>query len=58
MAREGRSEIERALTGRRPKLVADFDLHGILHGRIGTGTLEKAPQLETVCEHPEPSMPT
>ncbi|MBR1235372.1 hypothetical protein [Bradyrhizobium sp. AUGA SZCCT0182] len=36
MAREGRSEIERALTGRRPKLVADLDLHGILHCHTDT----------------------
>lgn len=36
MACEGRSEIERALTGRRPKLVADLDLHGILHCHTDT----------------------
>jgi hypothetical protein len=29
--REGRGEIERALTGKLPNLVGDRDLHGILH---------------------------
>jgi DNA polymerase (family X) len=42
--REGRGEIERALTGKLPKLVTDRDLHGILHCHTdasdGTETLE------------------
>jgi len=42
--REGRSEIERALEGKLPKLVADRDLQGILHCHTdasdGTETLE------------------
>jgi DNA polymerase (family 10) len=42
--REGRDEIERALKGKLPKLVADGDLHGILHCHTdasdGTETLE------------------
>jgi hypothetical protein len=42
--REGRGEIERALKGKLPKLVADRDLHGILHCHTdasdGTETLE------------------
>jgi DNA polymerase (family 10) len=42
--REGRGEIERALKGKLPKLVADADLKGILHCHTdasdGTKTLE------------------
>ena len=42
--REGRSEIERALEGKLPKLVTDRDLQGILHCHTdasdGTETLE------------------
>jgi DNA polymerase (family 10) len=42
--REGRGEIERALKGKLPKLVADDDLRGILHCHTdasdGTETLE------------------
>ena len=42
--REGRGEIERALKGKLPKLVADHDLRGILHCHTdasdGTETLE------------------
>jgi DNA polymerase (family 10) len=42
--REGRSEIERALEGKLPKLVTDRDLQGILHRHTdasdGTETLE------------------
>jgi DNA polymerase (family X) len=42
--REGRGEIERALRGKLPKLVADGDLRGILHCHTdasdGTETLE------------------
>src|SRR5205085_2806961 len=42
--REGRDEVERALQGKLPKLVADGDLHGILHchtdGSDGTESLE------------------
>jgi DNA polymerase (family 10) len=42
--REGRGEIERALEGRLPELVADSDLRGILHCHTdasdGTETLE------------------
>jgi DNA polymerase (family 10) len=42
--REGRGEIERSLKGKLPKLVADGDLHGILHCHTdasdGTETLE------------------
>jgi DNA polymerase (family 10) len=42
--REGRGEIERALKGKLPKLVADGDLCGILHSHTdasdGTETLE------------------
>jgi DNA polymerase (family 10) len=42
--REGRSEIERALDGKLPKLVTDRDLQGILHCHTdasdGTETLE------------------
>lgn len=43
--REGRDEIERALTAKLPKLVRDQDLHGILHCHTdasdGTETLER-----------------
>ena len=43
--REGRGEIERALQGKLPKLVADEDLHGILHCHTdasdGTETLAR-----------------
>jgi DNA polymerase (family X) len=46
--REGRGEIERALKGERPKLVADADLKGILHCHTdasdGTETLETMAQ--------------
>jgi DNA polymerase (family 10) len=42
--REGRGEIELALKGKLPKLVADHDLHGILHCHTdasdGTETLD------------------
>lgn len=42
--REGRGEIDRALSGQLPKLVTDTDLHGILHCHTdasdGTETLE------------------
>jgi DNA polymerase (family X) len=42
--REGRGEIEHALTGNLPKLIADRDLRGILHCHTdasdGTETLE------------------
>lgn len=46
-----RGEIERALTGRRPKLVADLDLHAT----ETLGTLEKVIRRETVRDDPEPT---